>query len=87
MKTYLVSEEVLRQVLDELVVQRDAWYTTSAAIPPQLKQSIESLRTILAKEPSEPVAYLYEGEIDKFTDWFGDECFGYTCSPLYRKDA
>lgn len=57
MSAYLVDESVLRQVLDELVIRRDAWYTTSASIPPQLKNSIEALRTILSNPPKEPVAW------------------------------
>jgi hypothetical protein len=59
MKTYLVSEELLRQVLDLLEQFRSelSWYQPCG--PEQ------ALRALLSKEPSEPVAwrtiYMHEG--------------------------
>jgi hypothetical protein len=41
-KTYLVSEEFLRQLLDD-------------ALKDDLYEVVNSLRTLLAKEPNEPV--------------------------------
>ena len=47
---YLVSEEVLRQVLDRVLLA-ETDYRESA------EEAIETLRTILAKGPLEPVAW------------------------------
>ncbi len=64
MKTYLIGEDVLRQVLDAidqivevtLIEHPDHTKTVIAAdIPRQLKESTETIRAILAKEPSAQV--------------------------------
>ena len=59
MKTYLVSEELLRQVLDAF----DAYYkhTGFAAV------EADALRTLLSKEPNEPVAWMFQHPISKHT--------------------
>ena len=77
-KTYIVSEELLRQVLDALELPR------MAAI--ERHKAGRTLRTLLAKEPSEPVGTVCD---------LVDECviptlqhMGLTLNTwLYRKDA
>ena len=77
-KTYLVSETILRQVLDALddcMDQHDKadWSAVDARI--------NELRTLLAKEPSEPVAWMtHTGVVFVGGLKYGGEV------PLYRKD-
>jgi hypothetical protein len=67
-KTYLVSEELLRQVLDDLEVV-DGFSKSRAEI-----------RTLLAKEPNEPVLWVHlNGEM-----FYPRQP---NCHPLYRKDT
>jgi hypothetical protein len=79
-KTYLVSEELLRQVLDD-------------ALKDDLYEVVNSLRTLLAKEPSEPVAWsdcLGQVRVKKeleFLEAKGDQRFRTYDTPLYRKDT
>ncbi len=92
MKTYLVSEEVLRQVLDALEDLRNLAMESN----PHWKNkphhySTEALRTALAKEPNEPYAWAICWEDDeghygwRFSE--PEEINGKTSFPLYRKDA
>jgi len=85
-KAYIVSEEVLRQVLDALeCVPED--YKLSA------EDEIHTLRTILAKEPNEPVAWIYTSDItgghlyksEVLLQGLPANRMNYT--PLYRKDV
>lgn len=78
-KVYLVSEEVLRQVLDALI-HHDGNYKLSRAAAERVEEAMGTLRAILAKEPQEPVAWYRMGAF--FPQQEGDER-----EPLYRKDA
>ena len=76
MKTYLVSEEVLQHVLDSL--RNHVWHhVPTLSQKRDLENAAELLRTLLAKEPSEPVT----------TATFYDEAGAEHDEPLYRKDA
>ena len=85
MKTYLVSEELLRQVLEGL--QYGAMrIPTGATGYAEAYGAIEALRTLLAKEPSEQVAWcrLYaDGTLDWLQRVEDKQC----PTPLYRKDT
>jgi hypothetical protein len=63
-KVYLVSEGVLRQVLDVQVALRNALWADGCndELAGETLMAINKLRTILAKEPSEPVATLMRNE-------------------------
>ena len=86
MKTYLIDEEVLRQVLDALErgvdIASDRNVERNLHIP--IVNAFENLRAILASPPTEPVAWLNpNGEI-----WNTPVCpykheLGW---PLFRKD-
>ena len=84
-KTYLVSEELLRQVLDTLD-GTGRWATQ------QLRaDSVAELRALLAKEPSEPIAYHFSKRSPfGMVVWdvghaVHPDAIEY--APLYRKDA
>jgi hypothetical protein len=91
-KAYLVSEELLRQVLDaldeaSLATLPDGTYCGKNA------DTADALHTLLAKEPSEPVAWayftpegalMYSGNSKHFIGYLGNV---YPCQPLYRKDT
>jgi hypothetical protein len=86
MNAYLVDEEVLRQVL----------YALQPVNPNNRLEMIETLRTILASPPAEPVAWIHNQRQDsdvitaKVKHVWGGVAVGkeaqYTI-PLYRKDA
>ena len=81
-KVYLVSEEVLRQVLDALEnIGQTPWIDRKA-------RAVDSLRTILASEPQEPVIWKIDTpESFWFQNWPEDHDTNETTSiPLYRKD-
>ena len=85
-KTYIVSEELLRQVLDALhQFQKRESMDDLESFGYAADACEESLRTLLAKEPSEPVAWC-----DAMVQ--GIPTISYrpneiTDTPLYRKDA
>jgi hypothetical protein len=68
MKTYLVSEELLRQVLDALDCAADT-------LPPAKDEWCDcplcvaegAVVSLLAKEPNEPVAWMFQHPISKHT--------------------
>jgi hypothetical protein len=87
-KVYLISEEVLRQVLDALGGLQYATQNKEGRVMPEKYHvdaafaAKETLRAILAKEPNKPVAWLDNemGYADSHKQ-FDDDI------PLYRKDA
>ena len=96
-KIYIVSEEVLRQVMDALErgvdIASDRNVERNLHIP--IVNAFENLRTILASPPAEPVAHMYPSTLSMFED---NETFGHAYSipvgspseesvPLYRKDT
>ena len=99
MKTYLVSEELLRQVLD--VAVSGAANATDDETYRRADEMVETINTILAKEPNEPVAWEYECYRTVFIGgpmWVNelsptpppddpDEVEFRNAIPLYRKDA
>jgi hypothetical protein len=62
MKTYLVSEELLRQVLDAIDERRALSGETAKEY-----YVAHQLRTLLAKEPNEPVAWMFQHPVSKHT--------------------
>jgi hypothetical protein len=94
MKTYLVSEELLRQVLDAVVCGASYASAVSGENDRSVKAYLdlgEALRTLLAKEPSDPDCYV-ETDDDGDIAWGLDVCMSDDPSwfdnpiPLYRKD-
>ena len=81
MKTYVVSEELLRQVLGALGVANG--FALDNNCDGAFDDEINALSTLLAKEPSEPVAWkdtnygnLHHQTFDRLND-----------IPLYLKDT
>ena len=65
MKTYLVSEELLRQVLGCIGYAVDAARSASAFA--LVTDTAKAVETLLAKEPSEPVAWMFQHPVSKHT--------------------
>jgi hypothetical protein len=82
-KAYLVSEELLRQVLEGLKYGAMR-IPTGATGYAEAYGAIEALRTILAKEPSEPVAWLF-----KDLTWTPIKAMGvdHNGMPVFVKDS
>ncbi len=83
MKTYLVSEELLRQVLGAF--SEASWFLPDdSTAGMSCEVANKALRTLLAKEPSEPIAWMQ----NKTGCLRHDEKFDTSnWTPLYRKDA
>ena len=79
-KTYLVSETILRQVLDALE------YHIPNSEHKDWEQTI-ALRTLLAKEPSEPVGEVRPNPIQGYSDLVTMFKEVTIKTSLYRKDA
>ncbi len=89
-KTYIVSEEVLRQVLGSLEDLRELAMEANPHWEHKPHHySTEALRAILSKEPNEPVAWL--SKTNEVVEGFWEEFVGFNRNgdgiPLYRKDA
>lgn len=86
MKTYLVSEEVLKEILGGLEgLDRqigDDWVTFSIERRLlQLKPSIKKLRAILNAPAAEPLAWMNPNEGVSYENYYVGNV------PLFRKDA
>jgi hypothetical protein len=82
-KTYIVSEEVLRQVFDALMQADDC-------LEDRFCRLLPTIRAILASPPAEPVAWVDVGDLRGLgngnSTWVHPEDQG-RMIPLYRKDA
>ena len=89
-KTYLIDEEVLRQVLEVIDNVIADW--DDMTITPDKLKAVTTLRTILSSPPAEPVAWAWRPN-DKWGWSFDMRGLavglpdGYEYVPLYRKDA
>jgi hypothetical protein len=83
MKTYLVSEEVLRQVLE--IVQTKSSGDSYLSLDEY--KAIKQVEILLAKEPSEPVAWAHKTNSRAVLRSVGDTMETDKWEPLFRKDA
>ena len=78
-KTYLVSEELLRQVLDALDTANG--FALDNNCDGKFNDEIEALRALLSKEPSEPHSWVQKTKDELERD---NRSF---MQPLYTKDT
>jgi hypothetical protein len=82
MKAYIVSEEVILQLLDCM---------DDSEASGRHEEGSEIIYKILASPPAEPVAWCYEGSAIEMPSvaqpYELDEQQKQNCVPLYRKDA
>jgi len=80
MKTYLISEEALREVLKTQMDMQEGHVELN-----ELLDSIHTLCTILASPPVKPVAW-YDPDYELADEAVLDYEYETHCVPLYRKD-
>jgi hypothetical protein len=89
LKTYLVSEEVLKQLLDALEATQP--YLHPSCTAQRLVDITENrISNILTYPPAEPAFWMddYRNMEDTFKPWMQDEIDrGVGWEPLFRKDA
>ena len=79
MATYLIDEEVLRQVLDALE-DKSRWSK-------ECSLAMEALRTILASPPAEPMAWAHKTNTSAVLRSVGGTMETNMWVPLFRKDT